>query len=334
MWTGRAPKSYQNFAEALHAGSLGAPGARDALLAVIDNGLEPAVVRASAIERLGHLLTPGTVDAVSRSLGDPDAVVRLAAVEAVAHTDSAMRQRLLASRLDDAVRAVRIEAARALASPHQQAGLSERERLLFDRAIADYVTVQMYNADRPEARTSLGNLYAERGNPEGAVVEYRKATEIDPTFVPAYVNLADLYRAGGAEAEAQKVLKDGLARNPLAAELEHALGLLLARQKRTAESVRALRDAALQEPDNPRFAYVYAVALNDSGRPKEALKVLDRALKRQPYDRDVLSGLAYFTAKEGNRELALSYAKQLRALDPENPEYMQMVNTLETSAPR
>ena len=32
QWTGKAPASYQNFAEALHAGSIGAPGARGALL--------------------------------------------------------------------------------------------------------------------------------------------------------------------------------------------------------------------------------------------------------------------------------------------------------------
>ena len=91
--------------------------------------------------------------------------------------------------------------------------------------------------------------------------------------------------------------------------------------------MQALRAAVLQEPYNSRFAYVYAVALNDSGQPKEALKVLERALKRQAYDRDVLSGLAYFTAKEGNRELALGYAKQLRALDPENAEYVRMVGS-------
>jgi Flp pilus assembly protein TadD len=82
-------------------------------------------------------------------------------------------------------------------------------------------------------------------------------------------------------------------------------------------------------PDNSHFAYVYAVAQNDSGQPKEALNVLDRALKRQIYDRDVLSSVAYFTAKEGNRELTLVYAKLLRALDPENAEYLRMVEMME-----
>src|SRR5436309_3957408 len=53
-WTGKAPTSYQHFAEALRAGSVGAPGARGALLDVINDNAQPAVLRASAIERLGH----------------------------------------------------------------------------------------------------------------------------------------------------------------------------------------------------------------------------------------------------------------------------------------
>ena len=62
-WTGKPPASYQNFAAALRAGSLGAPGARGALLALIEDKAQPALVRASAIQRLGRLLTPVTIDA-------------------------------------------------------------------------------------------------------------------------------------------------------------------------------------------------------------------------------------------------------------------------------
>src|SRR5258706_10848848 len=110
-WTGKPPASFQNFADALHTGSIGAPGARGALLTVIDDKAQPAIARASAIDRLGRLLTPVTTEAVARALNDPDAVVRLAAVGALAATDAPTRQRYLARMLDDPVRAVRIEAA-------------------------------------------------------------------------------------------------------------------------------------------------------------------------------------------------------------------------------
>jgi tetratricopeptide (TPR) repeat protein len=328
QWTGKPPASYQNFATALRAGSLAAPGARGALLGLIEDKSQPALVRASAIARLGRLLTPVTIDATARALNDPDSLVRLAAVEALANAEPATRQRYLSRMLGDPVRAVRVEAARALAGAPEPL-LAESDRAAFSKALAEYVAVQTYNADRPESRMNLGNLYAQRADAAAAIVEYRKAVAIDPTFVPAYANLADLYRARGADGEAVAVLREGLARNPRAAMLHHALGLALVRQKQSAEGLKALRVANELAPDSARFAYVYAVALNDTGRTKDALQVLAASLKRDPYDRDVLSGLAFFTAQAGNRELALGYVKQLRELDPENAQYAQMEKQIE-----
>src|SRR4029079_18261389 len=109
-----------------------------------------------------------------------------------------------------------------------------------------------------------------------------------------------------------------------AAALHHALGLSMVRQKRTPDALRELAEATRLEPSNARFAYVYAIALNDSGDPKRALAVLADALKRQANDRDLLSGLVLYTAKAGQRDAALAYAKRLVELDPENREYAQL----------
>jgi Flp pilus assembly protein TadD len=172
-------------------------------------------------------------------------------------------------------------------------------------------------------------MYAEGGETERAVAEYRNAIEIDPTFEVAYANLADLYRARGDEAQAGAVLREGLARNPKAAELEYALGLSFVRQKDSAASLQALREATRLAPDDPRFAYVYAVALNDSGHAREALKVLDGALKRSPYNPDVLTALTYYNAAVGNRDAALGYVRRLRELDPDNRAYAQLAEKIE-----
>ncbi len=326
-WTGKPPTGFQQFAQALHAGSAGAPGARGMLLTVIDDKAQPAIARASAIERLGHLLTPTTADAVARALNDPEAIVRLAAVEALASTEVATRQRYLARMLDDPVRVVRIEAARALAGAPEQ-GLTPAQRSAFDRALAEYIAVQTYNADRPEGRMSLGNLYVQRHDVGAAIAEYRKALEIDPTFAAAYVNLADLYRAGNMDSEAEKTLREGIARNPREAVLHHTLGLTLTRQKRGAEALQEFRLAAALAPTSGRFAYVYAVALNSQGKSAEAIKILNAARARDPYDRDVLSGLAYFNAQAGKRDAAMGYVKELRELDPDSAEYAQMAKQI------
>jgi tetratricopeptide (TPR) repeat protein len=332
-WNGKIPIGYQNFAEALQAGSSGAPGARGGLLTLIDDKAQPAIVRASAIDRLGRWMTPTMLPAVTRALNDTDALVRLAAVEALATTDAPTRARYLPRMLGDPVRAVRNEALQALAGPPEAALVSE-DRARFDRALAEYVAVQTYNADRPEGHARLADLYAARRNAEGAIAEYRRAIELDPTYVQAYANLADLYRARGVDSEAEAILRSGLAKVPNAAGLHHALGLVEVRQKRVTAALKSLADATRLDPANARYAYVYAVALSDLGRQKEALQVLDATLARHPYDRSVLAALAHYRAREGDRDGALRYVRQLRELDPENAEYAQMAKQFEASSPR
>jgi tetratricopeptide (TPR) repeat protein len=326
-WTGRPPAGFQNFGEALRAGSLGTPGAREALVFLIRDKAQPGIVRASALSRLGLLLDASALDAVAWSLNDPDAQVRLAAVEALANADPPTRLRFLPRMLVDPVRAVRIEAATALAG-QAEAGIPAGERAAFAKALDEYVAVQRYHADRPEGRMSLGNLYAARNEPERAIAEYRKALEIDPTFVAAYANLADLYRSLGREKEAETVLHQGLAKLPRAAALHHALGLALARQKRGEEALRELGEAARLDPASPRYTYVWGVALNDAGRRKEALAALGAALDRHPNDRELLLALAQLAAQAGDRAGAADYARRLIALDPENAGYASLAAQL------
>ena len=327
QWTGRAPAGFQTFADALFEGTAGSPGARGALMTLADDPAQPAVVRASALERLGRILSPSSLPALTRALNDPNAMVRLAAVEGLANAEPALRVRYLRRMLKDPVRSVRIEAASALAGP-TEAPIPAADRDAFTKALDEYIAVETYNADRPEGRVALGNLYAIRGNEERAIAEFRKALEIDPTSAPARANLADLYRAHGAEAEAESVLREGIAKTPRAAALHYALGLTLVRQKRTADALKELAEAAKLAPENPRFSYVYAVALNSGGRTKDALQVLTTALKTHPYDRDVLFGLAHFSAAAGDRGAAVGYARQLTDLDPENEEYAQLAAQL------
>jgi Flp pilus assembly protein TadD len=277
-------------------------------------------------------MTPTLLPAVSRALNDPDASVRLAAVENLAAADQPTRVRFLPRMLNDPVRAVRIEAARALMGP-PESGLTPDQRTAFDVALAEYVAVQRYQADRPEGRSALAQVHAARGDAQAAIAEYRRAIDIDPSFVPAYANLADLYRARGADGEAAAVLRAGLAKAPDAATLHHALGLALVRQQRTAEALEQFAAAVRLAPDDARFAYVQAVALHDAGQKREALAALEAARARHPYDRDVLAALAAYSAQAGALADARSYARTLVELDPENTEYAQLAAELAGKGP-
>ena len=76
------------------------------------------------------------------------------------------------------------------------------------------------------------------------------------SFIPAYTNLADLYRQMGAEEKSQSILLKALKVNGSAAVIHHALGLSLVRQKKTEQAIKSLQQASKLEPDNAQFSLV------------------------------------------------------------------------------
>jgi tetratricopeptide (TPR) repeat protein len=312
-WYGDTPTGFQTYAEALHGAWHEQAGSGNTLATLIRDRDTPAIARATAFDQIGPYLSAATIDVLPQGLSDDDPGVRAAAVAALESVPAEIRVRLAFPMLDDPVRAVRIEAARVLASiPSGE--LSKAQRTSLDKALQEAVTAQQAMAERPEAQTYLGSLYAALGEAEEAVSAYTTAAERNAAYVPAYVNLADLYRAQGRETEAENVLRRAIKVSPGNADVHHALGLSLVRQQRSDEGIEELRLASTSAPDNARYIYVYAVALNSTGKPEQAVMVLQGAHNRHPNNRDILSGLVAFHRDMGNKAAARSYAEKLRAI--------------------
>ena len=326
-WYPSPKPGYQGFAEAFDLADRAAPGAQAALTRIVDDSSESSIARASAIVRLGHFLSPKSLAVIAEALRDHDAGVRMAAVGALANSDPQTRLTLLAPLLADEARIVRMDAARGLAGEAEQ-HLNSEDRKRFETALEEYIAGQRFNAERPEAQVNLANLYIARSKAHEAEAALLKAIEIDATFVPAPITLAEFRRSQGQESAAEATLRSALKRNPESAPLLHALGLSLVRQKRTEEAVDNLMKAAKLAPEAARFAYVAGVALHDSGKPSEALEVLEAALPDHPYDREILYALTTYEGQAGQLESALSRASLLHELEPEDQQVDQLLTTL------
>ncbi|MCB1632584.1 MAG: tetratricopeptide repeat protein, partial [Pseudomonadales bacterium] len=226
---------------------------------------------------------------------DREPLVRLAAVQASRLLPAEEQQRLLLARLNDPMRAVRIEAARiAVGIPDERLDSSERARR--DAVVQELVASETIHLDRPESHLNLALIDLARGDVAAAESSLQQALRMDPGFVPARINLADLYRASARDGEVEPLLHEGLRLAPDSADLKHALGLLAVRQGKRAAALVLLAEAASLAPDNPRYAYVHAVALLDSGNPAEALAVARDALERTPNDPALAQLLAQLEA--------------------------------------
>jgi predicted CXXCH cytochrome family protein len=326
-WYGKPATGYEHYGAALHAAREQLPGAPRLLQALAADANQPGIARATALEELRSYPDAATLSVLQQGLSAEDPLERIGALDGLSSLGA--NQRILAvSLLWDDLEAVRIAAARLLAAlPPEQ--LPEQVQGQLSKAIQEYMAVQEFNAERPEAQVNLGALYADQGRYQEAEQAYRRAIRLQPRFVPAYVNMAHLLSRRGREHEADGVLRSGLERNPASADLEHALGLSLVRQKRLDQAVDALAKAADLEPDNARYSYVYAVALQSSGRLSEAIQVLEAARRRHPGDLETLSALVTFSREADRREQALEYARQLQQLVPDNPSVDQLVQELE-----
>ncbi len=142
--------------------------------------------------------------------------------------------------------------------------------------------------------------------------------KLEPSFVPAVANLADLLRQTGRDPEGEALLRDALKRAPDEAALHEALALTLVRQQRKPEALQVLARARALPTATSRTHYLYAVSLADAGRRREAIAVLEAAAKRRG-DRDLLLALASYRRDAGDAVGAKAALDRLAAINPGDP---------------
>ena len=318
QWYGSEHGNEPHFGEVLQDGRAGTPKANSGLASLMTDPMKPGIVRASAVALLRPPVSPETMQALLKALEEKDPLIRSTAVSALEILEPEHRLAVGPRFLQDPVRAVRIEAARVLASvPPQRLNFEERAAL--DVATTEFIDSQLANAEQPGSHGNLGLFYADRGQFSQAEAAYRKALQLESSFYPALVNLADLYRLQSRDQEGETILRQALKLAPDDANVHHALGLLLVRLSRKEEALEFFRQAATLQPDDPRHTYVYGIALNSMGRRGEAITVLEEAHHRHATNPQILQALLTLHRDQGNEKAVSHYAEKLQKILLETP---------------
>lgn len=217
------------------------------------------IARASALARDIANGKPDALRELTAALSDHDPIMRKTAVDALAGAPADLRAQLLRSLLTDPVKAVRIAAARWMAGA-PTTGWSAGETMALKEATQEYIAVQQFNADRPEALSDLAMFHADQQEWQRAEGLLKQAMAMETRSPAAALNLADVLRAQGREDDAQAQIRQVIGQHPANAAAHHALGLSLVRQHRIAEALAPLRKATQLEPGNAQYAYVYKLA--------------------------------------------------------------------------
>lgn len=81
-----------------------------------------------------------------------------------------------------------------------------------------------YNS--PRSHNNMGDIYAQEGNLEGAIQEFKKAVELKPDYADAYHNLANTYYHKGDLQQAIKLYQQALLFNPKLFDSYYNLGII------------------------------------------------------------------------------------------------------------
>lgn len=283
--------------------------------------------RANAMESLGNFGGRDALQTATGLLYSDDSLLRTSTVRSIAFLPLHQRFQLLEPLIEDPITAVRMEVAVSLAGvPLDQVSPQQAEKLL--TLFKEYQDVHKQHADMPGVQLQLGIFYSSRGDLPSAERAYREAIHLNSQLIPALLNLADLLRSQNRDDEAREILLSALKIAPEHGASLHALGLLETRTANTQLALDYLGRAAAQETVGTRHRFVYAIALHDLGKPRDAITALLALLRAVPESQEVLLALANYNAELGQRAKARAFAKRLTELAPRNRDYQRLLQQM------
>ena len=171
-------------------------------------------------------------------------------------------------------------------------------------------------------------MYAEQNDPEGAVRHLRDFGEANPRFATnMLVAQAQLLLQMKKPQEAMKLFDDALAASPDDPTLRAAhvqLYVLLVQdaidRKALDEADTVLNQGLQRYPGETSLRYSQALLLEDQGKNKKAVDVLQSLAKDSPDDPAVLNALGYLLTDQFDRHVeARGYIQKALALNPDSP---------------
>jgi tetratricopeptide (TPR) repeat protein len=314
------------------------------MLAYITSNNRDEVFATSLISLLRACDNPAKWPAVLKAMQDPSPLVRSSAAESFALMPSREAFLALLRATGDDYRLVRVRAAMALAG-YPRTSLKKEEFELLDKATEEYINSLRTRPDHWTSHYNYGNYLSSRGNFQGALASFERASGLGPLSIPPLVNTSIVYARIGNNAKAEEALQNALDIDPENPEANFNMGLLKAQQNNPAKAKLYLRIALKSDPKmheaaynlgvllssestaeaiesimkafelhpSPKYAYTLAFYMRQNGEEKGATEILESAVQKWPIYGEVYMLLGDIYQQQGRMEEAKSlYGEALK----------------------
>ncbi len=175
----------------------------------------------------------------------------------------------------------------------------------------------------PIVTQTLADIYQDSGRTAEALELAKKSQESQPDTAAWRMVYASVLQQAKQPGDAEKVLREGILRDPKSAELESALTDLLSDQSRWADAIAVKKAYIAATRPTPRQLYALSHLYQRADDNDNAVLTLRQLLKAAPYHAGANNDLGYFLA-ERNENLPEAQTMVQRAVDamPNNPAFM------------
>ena len=204
------------------------------------------------------------------------------------------------------------------ADEHIDRGVAYAEQGQLDEALAEYRRAIELEPDNAGAYRNVGTSLGEQGQWEEAAVAYERAIELDPEFGEAYGDLVAVYlnleRLSDAVAAGERAIE----LSPDYAGAHNNLGVAYREQGRTDEATAQWQEAIELDPDNVNPRVHLGRSYGMQGRLDEAIVQLQEAIRIDPdyANAHFNLGMVYHLQEESSQALA-EFEETLR-IDPDH----------------
>jgi putative PEP-CTERM system TPR-repeat lipoprotein len=186
----------------------------------------------------------------------------------------------------------------------------------FDKALAAVNAMLPQQSDNPLVHNLKGGVLLAREDRAGARASFQKALSLDPAYVSAMENLAQLDMAEKKPDQARQRFEAALAKDPKNARLMTSLSKLAAAKGKQAEALRWLERAHQENPEELTPAILLSNAYLKVGEKQKALALAQKLQSSNPSNAEAQALLAHVQNASGDLRAALESYIKLSALEP------------------
>jgi len=191
--------------------------------------------------------------------------------------------------------------------------LSEKHQ--YQAALVEWKKALEMDPSDPKAHINLGSALMETGQPDAAGVHFQRAIDLNPLNANAYAAMASLLARTGRADDAAVDYEKAIQLKPDDAKLQNSFGQLLASAGQPAEAIAHYRKALELDPADGDSYVNLGVALAQSGQADEAIPLLEKALELNPKNEPAESNLGAALTQKGRFDDAIAHCRAALALN-------------------